>query len=200
MIVDDHPVVLAGLAAIVGAQHGMNVVAQSRDGGNAVELAQAANVDVALVDLHLGDVSGWDVLARLKAAGIGGLLAISSLQGDEDLHRAVTAGAKGFIAKDADAEEIADAIQTVARGLRYFPAWTGTVLARRSEFQELSSRELEILEHMGRGLSNKEIGEALGIGESTVKQHVGNVLSKLGVQDRTGAVLRGLERGLIGRR
>lgn len=198
LLVDDHPVVLSGLAAILCAQPDIEVCGQARSGDEALATLERVAVDVILMDLHMPGMDGWTAMERIRERWKSiRVIAISSFLGDEDVHRALAAGARGYLPKDAGASEITAAVRTVHRGLRSISADAASALASRIDYEELSARELEVLQAMAHGRSNKEIATEIGVTESTVKQHVGSILSKLGVEDRTSAVVRGLERGLI---
>lgn len=200
LLADDHPVVLNGLAAIVQRAAEMEVVGMARSIAEARVIAGSAGAHVALVDLHFPDGDGATLIAELRALEPPPrVVAISSFLGDEEVHRALKAGARGFVPKDADAEEIVEAIRAVHKGLRHVSPAAAAALAKRLEYEELSARELEVLAGICQGASNKEIGERLGVTESTVKQHVGHILEKLNAPDRTAAALEAIDRGLIRR-
>jgi two-component system, NarL family, response regulator len=195
LLVDDHPAILSGLAAILSREPDFTIVGQARDGEQALALCASLTPDILLVDLHLPKIDGWTVIAQAKTPAI----AISSRTGDEDIHRALAAGARGYLSKDADAEEFTSAVRTVARGKRYLPLSIAAALGERHDFEDLSERELDVLQELGTGASNKEIAGRLHVSESTIKQHIGNILSKLRADDRTSAVLIAIDRGLIRR-
>ncbi|MBL8229543.1 MAG: response regulator transcription factor [Bryobacterales bacterium] len=200
LLVDDHPVVLSGLAAILCAQPDIEVCGEARSGDAALAVLERVEVDVVLLDLHMPGMDGWSAMEQIREKWKSvRVIAISSFLGDEDVHRALAAGAKGYLPKDSDASEITAAVRTVHRGLRSISADAASALASRIDYEELSAREMEVLQAIAHGRSNKEIAAEIGVTESTVKQHVGSILSKLGVEDRTGAVVLAMERGLIRR-
>lgn len=198
LIVDDHPAVRSGLAAFIGYQPDMLVVGEAATGDAAVELYLACSPDVTLMDLSLRGMDGWTAIANIRRHDPNArILAISSLAGDEDVHRALKSGASGYVMKDAEATEIVAAILAVMAGQRYIPLGPANALAARLEYEPLTVRETQILERLARGASNKEIGESLSLAENTVKWHVKTILSKLRAGDRTAAVTVAVRRGLI---
>lgn len=198
LVVDDHPVVREGLVAILNRQPDMTVAGEAGDGATAVAQYAALSPDVVLIDLNLPVMDGWSTMAAIRARDPKArFVAISSFSGDEDIDRALRSGAKGYVLKDSDAAEIAAAVRAVSQGQRYVPASAAAALAARVEYEPLSERECQVLRLIARGASNKEIGAALSLAESTVKWHVNSILSKLRVDDRTAAVVLALERGLL---
>ena len=197
LLVDDHPVVRSGLAAILQTA-GITVAAQAATGKEAIERYFECAPDVVLMDLKLPDLDGWTAISAIRARDANArVIAISSFSGDEDIHRALRSGAKGYLMKDADAAEIVSAVRTVQEGLRYVPPAAAAALAARMAYEPLSERERGILKLIARGNNNREIGAALGLSESTVKWHINSLLSKLGVDDRTAAVTVARERGIL---
>lgn len=198
LVVDDHLIVRSGLVAILGRYPGLLLAGEASDGEQAVELHARLSPDVTLMDLSLPRLDGWQAIARIRQADPSArIIAISTLAGDQDVERALKAGARGYLLKDADEEEIVDAIRAVHQGLRRVPQQVGEILAAGAGFQPLSDREILVLQLIAEGNSNKEIAAAHRIVESTVKGHVNNILSKLGVDDRTAAVTVALTRGII---
>lgn len=198
LIVDDHPVVLAGLAAIVSTDPEMQVMWQARTGREAIEYFRRYRPTVTLVDLRLPDMSGIDVISTLRREyGDPGFLVLSVLAGDEDIFRALQEGARGYLHKDATREEILRAIRAVARGDRYIQVEMASRLADRITGCSTTPRELEVLQLIASGKSNKEVAFELSVGEGTIKTHVGNIMRKLGVSSRTQAILTAARRGIV---
>ncbi|MBI2839006.1 MAG: response regulator transcription factor [Acidobacteria bacterium] len=198
LIVDDHPVVLEGLAAVISSDLDMRVVGQARTGREAIEHFRLHRPTVTLVDLRLPDMSGMDVISTLRREyGETGFVVLTVLGGDEDIFRAMQEGARGYLHKDATKEEILQAIRMVAHGDRYIQVGMASRLADRLASGNPSLREIEVLQLMATGKSNKEIAFELSVGEGTVKTHVGNMVRKLGVSSRTQAILTAARRGMV---
>lgn len=198
LIVDDHSIVRQGLATIIDRDPEMTVVAQADDGQQAIALFREHQPDVTLMDLRMPQVGGVIAIAAIcaefKQARI---IVLTTYDGDEDIYRGLQAGAKGYLLKDAKPNELLNAIRIVHRGQQYIPPDVGAKLVQRMSNPELSERELEVLRLMAQGMSNQDIATALTIGESTVKSHVNRILSKLGVNDRTQAVIVAVKRGIV---
>jgi two-component system, NarL family, response regulator len=198
MIVDDHPVVREGLVAIIGREPDMRVVAEAEDGERAAALFSEHLPDVTLMDLRLPGMSGVEAITEiLRGHAKARFLVLTTYDGEEDIFRALRAGARGYLLKDMFREELLSAIRAVHSGTRWIPPAIAERLAERLPGPDLSSRELEVLTLIVRGMSNKEIGAALRITEGTVKGHVNNVLGKLGVTDRTQAAIGAIQRGIV---
>lgn len=198
MVVDDHPVMRSGYVMVLRAAEGMTVVGEAADGEAAVAEYSRLRPDVLVLDLSLPKLDGWQVLARVRAIDPHArVLVVSAFGGDEDVHRALSAGALGYLLKESTADEIVAAVRAVARSGRRLSAGAAEALAERANYTALTEREAEVLRAMARGESNKEIGVTIGVSENTVKGYVSNVLDKLGVTDRTAAVSLALERGLL---
>ena len=198
LIVDDHSIVRQGLATIINRDPEMTVIAQAEDGQQAIALFRQYQPDVTLMDLRMPQVGGVEAIsaicAEFKPARI---IVLTTYDGDEDIYSALHSGAQGYLLKDAKPNELLQAIRTVARGQQYIPPDVGAKLVQRLSNPELSDRELEVLHLMAQGMSNLDIATALVIGESTVKSHVNRILSKLGVSDRTQAVIVAVKRGIV---
>ncbi|MBD2309707.1 response regulator transcription factor [Chroococcidiopsis sp. FACHB-1243] len=198
LIVDDHSIVRQGLATIINRDPEMTVIAQAEDGQQAIALFRQHQPDVTLMDLRMSQMRGVEAIsaicAQLKSARI---IVLTTYDGDEDIYRGLHSGAQGYLLKDAKPNELLQAIRTVARGQQYIPPEVGAKLVQRLSNPELSDRELEVLGLMAQGTSNLDIANALIIGESTVKSHVNRILSKLGVSDRTSAVIIAVKRGIV---
>jgi two-component system, NarL family, response regulator len=198
LVADDHPVVCAGLVALIDRQPDMHVVAEAGNGREAMEKFLAERPDVALLDLRMPIVDGIEtvmsICERDPAAHLG---IITSCQNEEDIYRAVRAGALGFILKDAAPDELARCIKAMARGETWVPPLVGAMLAKRVADMELTRRETEVLNLVVSGKSNKEIGVAFDISEATVKVHMTHILEKLKVTGRTEAINVAVKRGLV---
>jgi two-component system NarL family response regulator len=200
LVVDDHPVVRTGLIALLERQDDMQVVGEAGDGEQAVELHRRLRPDLVLMDLRLPRLSGVEATARICGEfPEARVLVLTTYDGDEDIYRALQAGARGYLLKDLAREELLEAIRAVRSGLRRISPRAAHRLAERVPRSELTERELSVLRLIVEGRSNKEIGAALGIAEGTVKVHVTNLLGKLGVADRTQAATTALERGIVWR-
>jgi len=198
LLVDDHPVVRFGLAAILGTQSDMTVVGEASSGAESVELALRQHPDIVLMDLRLPGMTGVEAMKAIHAdLPSTRFLVFTTYRGDEDIHQALEAGAQGYVLKGASHVELVTAIRTVMRGHRYIPPSVSTSLAGRPPSSELTNRELQILELIVNGLSNKEIAAGLGITEGTVKWHVNVLLGHLNVSDRTQAAVAALRRGIV---
>lgn len=176
----------------------MEVVAEACNGAQAVEVFRKVIPDVMLVDLVLPVLSGPEVTATVRQEfPEAKAIVLSTYDGDEDIYRAFQAGARGYLLKSMERETLVQAIRVVHSGQNYIPPLVAERLSRRMPRPQLSARELDVLERIVEGLSNKEIGSALDITEGTVKLHVHNLLEKLGVADRTQAATAALQRGII---
>jgi DNA-binding NarL/FixJ family response regulator len=197
MLVDDHVIVRMGLSFALNNQPGMEVVTQAEDGLEALELFRKFQPDVVILDLRMPKRNGIETIGVLRREfGAVRILVLSNYSSGDEVAAALQAGASGFVAKDTPLAGLVQAIRQVHAGEQVIPPDIARRLAARVTSQ-LSHRELEVLTLLGRGLSNKEIAAALDVVESTVKLHVTNILAKLGVADRTQAVLAGVKRGII---
>ncbi|MBE9198863.1 MULTISPECIES: response regulator transcription factor [unclassified Nodularia (in: cyanobacteria)] len=198
LIVDDHPVVRQGLAAMIDRESDMAVVAQAENGHEAVLAFRQHQPDVTLMDLRMPEMDGVTAITALCAEFTNAqIIVLTTYDGDEDIYRGLKAGAKGYLLKDAEPDELLEAIQIVNSGKKYIPASVGSKLAERVGSLQLSKRELEVMRLITTGKSNQEIGVVLQISEGTVKYHVNNIYSKLGVSDRIQAVITALKRGIV---
>ena len=198
MVVDDHPVVRFGLVAILGAQSDMTVVAQASTGEEAGELYRQHQPDVCLMDLRLPGMSGADAIRTLREDFPDGVFMIlTTFRGDEDIHKAMSAGARSYLLKGMSHDELLDAVRKVHSGRDYLPLTVRQSLANRAPCSDLTAREFEILELIVKGKTNKEIADALDITVGTVKWHVNIILSRLNVSDRTQAAVAALHRGIV---
>ncbi len=198
LIADDHPIVREGLVAILEDQPDMTIVAQANDGQEAIDLFLQHQPDVTLIDLRMPKVCGVEVITTIRAQFPAACIIMFTIyDSDEDIYQGLRAGARAYLLKDTPCEEIIEVIRTVMEGQRYVPAIIGEKLAARTERPSLSNRELDVLSLIANGKNNKAISAALNITENTVKFHVNNVLLKLGVHDRTSAVVVALRQGII---
>jgi two-component system, NarL family, response regulator len=198
MIADDHPVVCRGLSAIIRAERGMRVVGEASNGRELVQMFREQLPDVTLIDLRMPVMDGVEAVREIrKVSASTGILILTTYKGDEDIFRALEAGAQGYLLKGMPPNELLDAIHNVHRGLRYLPPPVLETLANRPPNSELSSRELQVLKLIVKGMSNKQIADTLGISQSTVKWHVNIVLARMNVTDRTAAAVTALRRGIV---
>ena len=198
LVVDDHHVVRSGLAASLGLENDLVVAGEAESGTRALELYPQWAPDVVLMDLRMRDGGGIETTAALRAlAPEVRVIIYTTFDGEEDVYRAMQAGARGYLLKSAGREELLAAIRTVAAGGRYLPPELAQRLAGRIAGPDISEREIEVLRLISAGRSNKEIGAALHIAEDTVKRHVSNILGKLGVSDRAHAATEAIRRGFL---
>jgi DNA-binding NarL/FixJ family response regulator len=197
LVVDDHPIMRIGIAAIIQATPDMTTVGQAGSGEEAIELYEKYLPDITLMDLRLPGISGVEtirtVLARHRDARF---VVLTTYEGDEDIHQALAAGARSYIIKGMPHDALVNALRRVHAGGRFLPTPVSRALSTRVPNCELSVREKEVLDLIVRGKSNREIATQLGISESTVKTHVSVILMRLNVSDRTQAVVTALQRGL----
>jgi two-component system NarL family response regulator len=198
LIVDDHPVVRAGLTSMLGTQAELQVIGSASSGEEALAMIQRDDPDVVLLDLRMPGLNGIDMLLAAKKSGSQvRAIILTSYETDEDIYRAVQAGAQGYLLKDTPFKEMLEAIRTVNAGKRYIPRQIAQRLAERMMRTELTARELEILKMLAKGPTNKQIGHALGISDYTVRNHVNSIIEKLEVSDRTEAATTAIQRGII---
>jgi DNA-binding NarL/FixJ family response regulator len=198
LCVDDHPVVLDGLSAIIGMQSDVQVAATALNGEGAMRAFRECKPDVIILDLSLPDMNGWELIKALrKLDSRAKIIVLSSYDGDADIQRALDAGARGYVAKGLVRDELLNAISTVAKGGKHIPAAMAQRLVDHLGDDTISEREVQVLQLVASGQRNKEIAAELSIAEDTVKMHVRNILSKLNVTDRTEAVTTALRRGII---
>ena len=198
LVADDHHVVRQGLIALLKTVPEIEVVAEAADGEQAVALYGKHLPDVTIMDLRMPKMSGVEAIASIrKDFPAARIIVLTTFDGDEDIYRALQAGAKGYLLKDMFGEELIDAIRIVHAGKQRIPAVVAQRLAERMGGPSLTARELEVLKCIVGGKSNKEIGHELTISEATVKTHINNILGKLGVSDRTQASTTALQRGIV---
>lgn len=198
LVADDHPVVRTGLQTMLNRGPGLVVVAECADGHEAITQWAALRPTVGLIDLRMPRVGGIEAMRAIRQLDPAArLIAMTTLGGDEDVYRALHAGASGYLLKDCGAGALLDCVQAVLRGQRYLDATSSASLAARIVQAPLTSRESEVLSHMARGLSNKRIARQLGVAEGTIKTHVKSLLEKLDVENRTHAIQVAATRGLV---
>jgi DNA-binding NarL/FixJ family response regulator len=198
LVADDHPVVRAGLGAVIAEQNDLELVAEAENGANAVALFRDHRPDVALMDLRMPVMDGVEAIREITTEFPDArILALTTYEGDADIRRALEAGASGYLLKDMLLTEVLTAVRAVHRGERVIPIAVAERLAEFPERSDLTERETEVLQLVARGLSNKEVARAIGRTDETVKIHLKNAFAKLAVADRTEAVTVALTRGLI---
>jgi DNA-binding NarL/FixJ family response regulator len=198
MVVDDHFVVRVGLVGILSLQPDCNVVAQAEDGEQAVRAFRECRPDVTLMDARMPGMNGIDAITMIRTdAPNARIIMLTTYDGDEDIFRALQAGAVGYLLKSTPGPDLVKAVRAVHQGQRFIPPAVAERMAARIPCSELSDRELEVLRLVVKGLSNKEIADQLAFTEHTAKAHVRNILLKLGVADRTQAATTALQRGIV---
>jgi two-component system NarL family response regulator len=198
LVVDDHPVVRQGLVGMLEEVPDILVVEQAENGREALTVFRQKQPDVTLMDLRMPQMDGVAAITAIctefPAARI---IVLTTYEGDEDIYQGLRAGAKGYLLKDAEPEELLAAIRAVHKGQKHIPPQVGAKLLERMTSPELSDRELEVLQLITTGKSTQAISKALHITERTVNFHINHILSKLGVEDRTQAVIVALRRGIV---
>jgi len=198
LAVDDHPVLRDGLAAIIGAEKDMELVASAESGTEAIALFEQHRPDVTLMDLRLADMNGIDAITAIRASHPDArIIVLTTYLGDVQALRALKAGAMSYLMKATLRRDLLDTIRAVHVGQRRLPAEVATELAHHAMDDSLTEREIDVLKHVAAGCANKTVADRLDISEETVKAHVRNILAKLGANDRTHAVTIALSRGII---
>jgi len=198
LVADDHPIVRAGLVAVLNQEPDLVVVAQAENGERAVAQFHEHQPDVVLMDLRMPLMDGVEAIRRIaEESPAARILALTTYEGDADIRRALDAGARGYLLKDMLLTEVITAVRRVQRGERVIPTAVAVRLAEYPESSDLTEREVEVLQLVAKGLSNKETAHAIGRTDETVKIHLKNIFTKLDVADRTEAVTVALARGLI---
>jgi two-component system NarL family response regulator len=198
LVVDDHPVVRMGLGSMLGSQKGIKVVGMVASGGEALTSLPSMRPDVVLMDLRMPEMDGVDAIVALRAAEPNvKILVLTNYQMDEDVFNALQAGALGYLVKSAPQEDVINAIRTVNQGKLCIPPAIAAKLAERISHSALSRREVEVLQFVAKGLTNKEIGSILFISDKTARNHVISLMAKLNAKDRTEAVTIAIGKGLI---
>jgi two-component system, NarL family, response regulator len=197
LVVDDHPIMRVGIAAIIDGHKGMETVAQAGSGEMAVELYEKYLPDITLMDLRLPKMTGVETIRTIRRTHTQArFVVLTTYEGDEDIHQALEAGAMGYIIKGMPHNTLTDALDAVHAGRRFLPLPIKRALDSRGIDSDLTDRERQVLELLVAGNSNKDISEKLRIADATVKCHVSNILIKLNAVDRTQAVISALQRGL----
>jgi DNA-binding NarL/FixJ family response regulator len=195
---DDHPLIRDGLAAVLRVEGGLQVVAEAANGEEAIEAYARLHPDIVLMDLRMPVMDGLTATRAILADDPNArIIVLTTYDGDEDIHRALAAGARGYLLKDMMRTDLLGVIRAVHRGQRGIPAPIAARLAEHTPRIGLTPRELEVLRLVAEGLSNAQVGERIGRTEGTVKVHLKNILQKLDVKDRTEAVTTALRRGFI---
>ena len=198
LCVDDHPLVRKGIAAILANEKDMKLIAEAGSGAEAVEAFRQFHPDVTLMDLRMPGMDGIETTKEIrKIDPEARIIALTSYDGDQEIYRALEAGVRGYILKESVHTEIVRAIRVVHSGKRLMPPEVAERLSEHFPQVALTPREIEVLQHVAKGLGNKEIGVRLGTAAGTVKMHLQNILSKLGASDRTHAVTLAIRRGII---
>ena len=197
LIADDHPVIRRGLALMLQYEADMEVIAEAKNGLEALEMFRLNQPDVTLMDLRMPVMDGVEAIIGIRTEFPNArIILLTTYDGDEDIYQGLRAGAKAYLLKDAPCEELLEALRVVYTGQKIVMREVGTKLAERAGLPDLTERELQVLRMLAKGKNNQEIGAALFIAEGTIKFHMNHILSKLGVEDRTQAVIVALKRGL----
>ena len=198
LIVEDHNVVRQGLVALLKVADGLEVVGEAADGAEAIAQYRKHRPDITLIDLRLPRMSGVDVIERVRMeTPRARFIVLTTYDGDEDIYRALKAGAKAYLLKGMTSEELISVIRAVHEGRSHIPPAIAERLAERMGFEDLTQRESDVLEQIVHGKSNKEIAVELAVSEATVKTHINSLLGKLGVADRTQAATAAIQRGIV---
>jgi two-component system NarL family response regulator len=198
LVVDDHPLVRVGLRTVINAETDMEVVAEAGDGATAIASFTEQKPDITLMDLRLPGMSGPEIITHIRAlAPEANVIVLTTYDADEDVYRAVQAGARGYLLKGTFAEGMLDAIRHVHAGRRLMAPEVAARLADRVSSPSLTTREVTVLELVAKGMSNREIGAALFLSEDTIKTHLRRIYAKMGVGDRTEAALLAVQRGVV---
>jgi DNA-binding NarL/FixJ family response regulator len=198
LCVDDHRIVREGIASLIDRQADMKVVASAASGEEAIDLFAEHQPDITLMDLQLGVMDGITAIKIIRRrAPDARIVVLTMRRGDEDIHRALEAGASTYLMKDTISDDLIRVLREVQAGEHPMPADVEARLAERATQATLTDREVQVVELVAQGMRNKEIGVSLGITETTVQVHVKNILAKLKVQDRSGAITAAIRRGII---
>lgn len=197
LVVDDHPIMRVGIAAIIDGHAGMQTIAQAGSGESAVELYEKYLPDITLMDLRLPQMTGVETIRMIRRSHTQArFVVLTTYEGDEDIHQALEAGAMGYVIKGMPHNTLTDALVAVHAGRRFLPLPVKRALDSRGANSDLTDRERQVLELLVAGNSNRDISEKLKIADATVKCHVSSILIKLNAVDRTQAVVSALQRGL----
>jgi DNA-binding NarL/FixJ family response regulator len=198
LVADDHPVVRNGLVGVIAQQPDFAVVGEAANGQQALERYREHQPDVVLMDLRMPGMDGVSAIGAIRAEFPDArILALTTYEGDVDIHRALEAGARGYLIKDMLLSDVLSAVRAVHRGERVIPSAVASKLAEFTPRTDLTAREVEVLELVARGLSNRDVAGVIGRTDETVKVHLKNIFAKLGVADRTEAVTLAYSRGIL---
>jgi DNA-binding NarL/FixJ family response regulator len=198
LIVEDHNVVRQGLAALLNVVDGLTVVGEAADGLGAIDAFHKHQPDVTLIDLRMPRMGGVEVIQRIRSeTPQARFIVLTTYDGDEDIYRALKAGARAYLLKGMTSEDLVTTIRAVHAGKSHIPPAIAERLAERMGTEELTPREFDVLKEIVSGKSNKEIASELNVSEATVKTHINSLLGKLGVTDRTQAATAAIQRGLV---
>jgi DNA-binding NarL/FixJ family response regulator len=198
LIVDDHPVIQAGLVSMLATHPEVKVMGSASSGEEALARMEEDMPDIVLLDLRMPGMTGIDLLHAMREKKVSArAIVLTSFETDENIYRAIQVGAQGYLLKDTSQREMLQAIATVHAGRKYIPGQIAARLAERMMRSSLTARELEILNMLAKGLTNKQIGRVLKISDNTVRNHVNSILEKLEVADRTEAVTVAIQQGII---
>jgi DNA-binding NarL/FixJ family response regulator len=198
LAVDDHPLLRDGISALIKSEQDMELVAEAADGEEAIKQFRLHRPDVTLMDLQMPKLNGTEAIKRIRDEFPNArIIVLTTYSGDVQVLRAIKAGARGYILKAHVGRELLEAIHSVHAGHKRIPPEIAAEMAEHAADDALSTREMDVLRLVASGNSNKQIADKLSIGETTVKSHITNILSKLGANDRAHAVTIGLQRGII---
>lgn len=198
LIVDDHPLLREGIAAVLGREHDILLVGEAANGREALTQFRTLRPDVTIMDLQMPEMKGQEAIEAIRREFPGArVLVVTTYDGDMQALRAIKSGACGYLLKNRLRKDLPDAIRSVHAGHRLIPDEIAQKIVEHSTDDQLTLREVEVLRHVAMGNANKEIAAQLGIAEETVKTHMGRILSKLGAKDRTHAVIIAIKRGII---
>lgn len=198
LVVEDHNMVRQGLVALLSVVDGLAVVAEAADGLEAMEQFRRHMPDLTLIDLRMPRMGGVEVIERVRTEfPQARFIVLTTYDGDEDIYRALKAGARAYVLKGMSKDQLVSILHEVHSGKSHIPPAIAARLAERMSTEELTPREHDVLEQIVRGLSNKEIASQLRVSEATVKTHINNLLAKLGVSDRTQAATMAIQRGIV---
>jgi DNA-binding NarL/FixJ family response regulator len=198
LVVDDHPLLREGVAAVIEGQPDMTLVAEATFGGEAITMFREHRPDITLMDLRMPDISGIDAIRAIRSEfPAARIVVLTTYAGDVQALGALKAGAAGYLLKSMLRKDLLDTIRTVHAGKRHIPPEIAKSIAEHAADDALTDREIDVLQGVGAGRSNKQIALQLGISEGTVKAHMKNILPKLGARDRTHAVMIAVKRGIL---
>lgn len=196
--VDDHPLLSEGIATIINSQPDMELVSQASNGTEAIQRYRESQPDITLMDLRLPDLSGIDAMIAIRSEfPEARIIMLTTFEGDVEIHRALQAGARAYLLKNMPPNEIVDVIRQVRAGKKRVPPEVAAQLAEHMSDEELTAREVEVLQKVAGGNRNRDIADLLFISEETVKVHIKHIMDKLGAKDRTQAIAIAVRRGII---